>query len=506
MFATALTGLVWVFSFLEVTAGGTKFPYGPPNWIRDAVIYQVSPHSFVKNGGFRHIIEKLPELKQLGINTLLLQPIFATKNGHQGYDVIDFFSIRSDFGQPRDLQELVAGCRRHGIRIMLDFIPNHTSISHPYAQDIAAKGEQSPYYHYYQHHNDGVKYSSHYHTDSLGFVYYFWKDLVNLDYNNSAVQEWITKICRYWVEQFDIDGYRFDAVWGPNVRNPQFMKKLCAELKSLKPDIFLLAEDKAADPAVFELGYDAAYDWTADTSWVSQWSWQYHLNPPGKYTAFDHEQTVTGKKILRDALFKEEQPAGFVLRFIENNDMPRFLRWHSLEKTEMAAAFLFSLPGIPLLYNGQETGCLHHPYSGRPVYEAGQPIRSRDSLGLFDYYKRLIALRNDFPVLRSDVITEIEIPDPFVLAYERKDADHTFFMLLNLDSLPVNVTIPFENNTLINEIELEDVLTKEKIVLRKSGNTFSPISLDKSSMRWLLVNPSPKALHRVQLKQHDRSL
>ena len=68
------------------------------------------------------------------------------------------------------------------MRVLLDIVPNHTSIHHPYAQDYAAYGQQSHYDRFYQHHFDGAPYASFYHKDEQGFVYYFWKDLVNLNY------------------------------------------------------------------------------------------------------------------------------------------------------------------------------------------------------------------------------------------------------------------------------------------------------------------------------------
>ena len=72
-----------------------------------------------------------------------------------------------------------------------------------------------------------------------GFINYFWENLVNLNYNNEEVQQWIIEACKYWIKKFDIDGYRFDAIWGVNARAPSFSKRLKMELKSIKPDLLI---------------------------------------------------------------------------------------------------------------------------------------------------------------------------------------------------------------------------------------------------------------------------
>lgn len=255
--------------------------------MRDAVIYGIKPSGFVENSTYDHITDKLSEIKELGINTIWLQPVFKTKLGGQGYDVIDFFSLREDLGSASQLKNLINKAHGLNIRVLFDFVPNHTSIEHPYAKDIILHRDASVYYDYYQHEFDNAPYSSFYHRDSSGFIYYFWKNLVNLNYNNEEVRNMIIDACVYWVKEFDIDGYRFDAVWAVNARAPEFGKKLRTALKAVKPDILMLAEDKGWDENVYSKGFDAAYDWTNDTAWVSHWSWQYEYHP---------------KKILRSSI------------------------------------------------------------------------------------------------------------------------------------------------------------------------------------------------------------
>jgi len=97
-------------------------------WINDAVIYEITPYAFVKHASYDDITAKLPEIKALGVNTIWLQPVFKTHGGGQGYDIIDFFSLRDDLGSEAQLQQLIQTAKALGLRVLFDFVPNHTSL------------------------------------------------------------------------------------------------------------------------------------------------------------------------------------------------------------------------------------------------------------------------------------------------------------------------------------------------------------------------------------------
>ncbi|WP_254087555.1 alpha-amylase family glycosyl hydrolase [Dawidia cretensis] len=458
-----------------------------PAWMQYAVVYEVTPHRFVAHGTFRDITAKLPELKTLGINTLWLQPIFQTHQIGQGYDVTNYLALRSDLGSEQDFRTLVHTAKQQGIRVMLDIVPNHTSIHHPYAADYAAWGDRSHYARFYQHTFDGAPYASFYHKDEQGFVYYFWKDLVNLDYSNEEVQRWMIEVCKYWLRAYDVDGYRFDAVWGVISRQPGFAQRLRTELKSIKPDFLLLAEDKAADANVYAAGFDAAYDWTADTTWVSQWSWQYEYHDRESRTVFNHPSTEKRVTLLRDALFNNGDPTAARLRFLENNDLPRFIRGHNLAQTRMAAALLFALPGMPMLYNGQEMGYPKHPYSGGDLFRREQTIRSLDTTGLYDHYRQLIALRAAHPALTgNNLVLQHQAPQQGVLVLHRWAGQEHIIVLLNLGdtatTVPVDAILPPGTKKRLTAI---DLLTGERLKLQTGRQT--TVRANAHSGRWILL-------------------
>lgn len=413
-------------------------------WIDRAVVYGVTPYTFVEDGGFADITAKIPELATLGVTTLWLQPVFETYEGGQGYDVTNYFGVRPDYGTADALRELVATAHAHGLRVILDFVPNHSSIQHPYAQDAIRYGRRSHYYNFYQRRRDSARYARHYNERREGemdFVYYFWPDFPNLNYDNLEVQRWLIEAGRYWIERFDIDGYRVDAVWGVNARNPDFMRRWRSALKRLKPEVLLLGEDKASLAATFDRRFDAAYDWAAGEDWVSQWSWQtdytpdYSQNP----TIFNHADETERAALLAQTLTESGRAQGLTLRFLENNDTPRFLPTHEpggLERTKMAAALVFSLPGIPLIFSGQEVGYPVHPYETPAIFSPDRMVRSGDEHDLFPYYRKLTALRERFPALRGGNLELLPAAGGVVAFHRWLEGQH-LITVVNLTSGPL---------------------------------------------------------------------
>ncbi len=458
-------------------------------WIEDAVIYEITPYAFVKNATYDDITAKLPEIKSIGVNTLWLQPVFkCDEDGGQGYGITDYFSLRDDLGSEDQLQHLVQTAKALGLRVLFDFVPNHTSIHHPYAEDCEAYGVTSHYYSFYQHEmNDGAMYSSQYHKDKNGFVYYFWNDLVNLNYANPEVQQWMIEACKYWVKKWDIDGYRFDAVWGVNARQPDWAKRLQTELKVIKPDALLLAEDKGSMTSTYTKGFDAAFDWTVDTGWVSQWSWQYDYSEKNNRLIFNFPVANKRGQLLRDALFRNGDSTHLRLRFIENNDLPRFIALLGKERTKMAAALTFAMPGIPLLYNGQEVGVTTTPLRKTPTFQSGQTIQSGDKDSLFPFYQKLTAIRAAHACLRSGAIANIPISPAAMAAFRRSNGKENIITVVNMDEAAAEAKLDLRSmlSNGANRFSLTDLV---------SGEVFSYTNVDVSKVALPMKSYSTRIL------------
>ena len=388
-----------------------------PTWVNGAVVYGVAPFFFGPHGGFDDVTERLDAIKALGATVLWLSPITGTEEGDFGYAVTDHFGLRDAFGTEEDLRELIAAAHARGLRVMMDFVPNHTSEQHPYHLSAEQRGPASPYYSFYD-------------RDAAGNVttYFDWENLKNLNYDNPEVQHYMIEAFAYWVREFGIDGFRADAGWGVRNRAPEFWPRWRDELKRIKPDLLLLAEASARDPYYGIVGFDAAYDWT---NRLGDWTWD---------DAFEEGAPTAAR--LRAALTASlaSHPGALVLRFLNNNDTgERFVTRYGIARTRLAAAMLLTVPGLPLIYNGDEVGAEFEPY------DEGPPITWTDTHGLHGHYARLVALRREHPALRSQRLEMLETSHPdTVLAYLRPgDArEDDIVTLLNYGPAAVRAALP----------------------------------------------------------------
>ncbi len=500
-------------------------------WVDKAVIYQV-PSFLLQSAGpprFYKITAKIPEIAALGANVLWLQPVYPYFNTAypnaltQGYAVTNYFELSHFFFDPgssgarAQLRELVGTAHEYGMKVLFDFVAKHTSIRHDYAQDAIEHGSASHYYDFYMREPPiGTRYAYAYGKREVGrmtFVSTFEGFLVDLNYDNPEVERWIIEATRYWVEEFDIDGYRFDAIWAVAERDPAFLTRLRSALKRVKPSIFLLAEAKATNDALFDGRFDAAYDWTDNDDYISDWAWQRSSCSRYDYTAcntlFNSGVETYKSRELRNALTNEGRgysPDAKILRFLENNDVTRFGLSHDFKKTRMAAALLFSLPGIPMLYFGQEVGTPSHQFA---VY-LHNTIRSYrsfyDDNRLWWFYQDLIATRKHFPALYSDNFAEVDVApggidvfpddvDNHVFSYRRWEGGQNIFGVINMGSSAEKATLLLPVDSLDLQPDgayyFTDLLTGASTEYDAGDFEALEIDLDAYSTRLFILSDAP---------------
>jgi cyclomaltodextrinase len=389
--------------------------------VGDLIMYGVIPALFGRDG-LRDVTERLPYLQELGINAIWLSPINAGPDQDFGYAVTNYFSLKPKAGTKEDLSELVTVAHEHGIRALMDFVPNHTSSEHLWFKDAERRGRLSPYYSFYQRDENGQ--TTH---------YFDWTRLPNLNFDNPDVRATVQEAIVYWVREFDIDGYRIDVAWGIKERAPDFWPACRQELDKVKLGVLLLAEASARDPYYAHNGFDIAYDWTGE---LGHWAWE---------GVFESRNGIAER--LRTALTDNGRgydPATVIFRFLNNNDTgPRFIEVHGPELTRAAAALLLTLPGIPRVYTGDEVGASYLPYAKpAPVGWTADPFHLRP------WCRQLISLRHNLPSLRSQ---EWELldgePREFVLAYARYDraGDAHSLVMLNFGDEAVDMVVPIPN-------------------------------------------------------------
>lgn len=377
----------------------------------DAVVYGVVPPLFGAPP-LRAVTARLAELAELGVDVLWLSPIFDTPPNDYGYAVKDYFRVRSEYGTPSDLADLVRAAHARDLRVILDLVPNHTSDRHRYFVDADELGRISHYYSFYERNSSGA--AEH---------YFDWTNLPNLHYGNPEVANWMLEATAFWLRGAAVDGYRVDAAWGVERRYPAFWDAFVAEARRLDPDGLLVAEASARDPFWREHGFDAAYDWTDE---LGHGAWE---------EAFDDPDGIADRL---DAAVRASPSR--VLRFLENNDTgPRFVTRHGADLTRVAAAALLTLPGTPSLFTGQERGAEYEPYARR------EPLDAADPHALRPWYEGLLALRRRVPALRGDgyVRARTVAGDARVFAYARFDDARRSFALvvLRFDDRPARVRI-----------------------------------------------------------------
>jgi cyclomaltodextrinase / maltogenic alpha-amylase / neopullulanase len=409
-----------------------------PAWTASAVVYGVVPFLFGERP-FRAVTDRLEYLRDLGVNALWLSPVTRSPEGDFGYAVTDYLRTNPRYGSEEEFSKLVETAHGLGIRVLLDFVPNHTSDQHPYFLDAEREGHGSPYYDYYDRDSSGRP--TH---------YFDWANLPNLNFSNPDVETFMSEAFAYWVREFDVDGFRVDACWGVRERRPEYWPRWRAELKRLKPDLLLIAEATARDSWYLKHGFDVGYDWTDQ---LGQWAW---------HDVF--EDTRSLPSALSAAIAADPEPSR-VFRFLNNNDTgARFADVHGADTARVAAALLLTLPGVPCVYTGEETGASYLPYEGTA------PIGWDDERGLRPWYDSLIHLRTSTPSLHSPAWTEVSVaPEQAGLfGYIRHLPDRSEPLLVLLNFAPADaaatVEIPDTFSAVRDVVRFRDLVGGDAVI------------------------------------------
>lgn len=294
-----------------------------PAWADNASIYEVNVRQFTEEGTFKAFQDHLPRLKMLGVDILWLMPInpIGEKNrkGTLGsyYSVRDYKGINPEFGSKEDFKSLVDEIHNQGMYVIVDWVANHTSWDNPWV----------------------TEHPDFYTKDSLGnFIppVADWADVIDLNYDNKELWREMTEALKYWVEEFNINGYRCDVAGMIPI---QFWNEVRPELEKIKP-VFMLAEWDT--PEMYSKAFDMTYNWSL------------HKLMNGIYKG------ENGPPDLKEHIIKDQKlypEYAFRMQFTSNHDENS---WNGTEferlgyAAEMFAVFINVIPGMPLIYSGQE--------------------------------------------------------------------------------------------------------------------------------------------------------
>ncbi len=379
-----------------------------PSWSKTATIYQINTRQFTEAGTFRAAAAHLPRLKSLGVDILWLMPIHPigeqNRKGTLGspYSVRDYFGVNPEFGTLEDLKRFVAEAHQHGMYVILDWVANHTAwdnpmrFEHPEWYERDWKGDFRP------------------------TPWWDWSDIIDLDYDQPALRDYMTRAMKYWVEEVDIDGYRCDVAGFVPI---EFWNNVRRELDAIKP-VFMLAEWESRD--LHAEAFDMTYAWS--------WHRDLHDIVSGKaplsrlFVYYSWNESAFPKDALR-------------MTYIENHDVNA---WDGTQfeifGDALEAAIVLSVvgEGLPLLHNGQEAG---NPK--RLEFFEKDPIGWREH-PIGDLYKRLFSLKKRNSALWNGRwgATMIHVPNSSpdkVFSFVRRNDEHQVFVVINFSAEPQTI-------------------------------------------------------------------
>ena len=404
--------------------------YEGRQWWKEAVVYQVYPRSFNDANGdgigdLKGITEKLPYLAKLGINVIWLSPVFDSPNVDNGYDISDYFAIMSDFGTMEDFDEMLETAHKHGIKILMDLVANHTSDEHPWFKE-SRSSKDNPYRDYYiwkdpkGFDEDGNPIPPNNWASEFGgpawewdeatgqfYLHIFFKEQPDLNWENEKVREDLYSMVRWWLDK-GVDGFRLDAIniiskpeGFPDDPSTDFekhtssipfvisngtmvhpwMKELTRETFS-RYDVMTVGETSATSPEDAKLW--AGYH-TGELNMIFHFDHMGVDNDPngklgGKWSYAPYKLTEL-KRILNDWQTTLEGNAWGSL-YWNNHDQPRVVsrfgndsdEFRTLSAKQLATTLHF-MQGTPYIYQGEEMGMTNVKFDSIEDYRDGDSIR-----------------------------------------------------------------------------------------------------------------------------------
>ncbi len=383
-----------------------------PAWLRTGTIYEIYPRDFSVAGNLNGVTARLDDLNVLGVNILWIMPIhpIGTKfrKGQFGspYSISDYYAVNPDYGTLDDFKKLVAAAHQRGMKVIMDLVANHT------AWDSVMMTNKN----FYKQNENGKVI-----PPVPG-----WTDVAGLDYRSPALREYMIAMLKYWITETGVDGFRCDVAY---MVPTDFWEQVRAALTKVKPDLMLLCE--ASKPELLTNAFDIDYSWPLLAT----------MNNVFLHNAPATDLRKTWEESLR--LFPKDS---LHLRISDDHDEARAVARYGLNGALAASVLMFTLDGVPLLYNGMEVG---------DATESGDPALF-DKLNIFwqpkerppleKIYHDLIQLRKNYPAFTNDRLIWLPNSDETkVVSFMRLDGNDEFVITINLSNRPVTTSLKVEN-------------------------------------------------------------
>lgn len=405
-----------------------------PEWSKNAVIYELNIRQYTPEGTFRAFAEHLPRLKDMGVDILWLMPIHPigekNRKGTLGsyYAVKDYYGINPEFGTMKDFKKLVKQIHDMGMYVILDWVANHSAWDnllteeHPewYTKTIDGNFRPTPWYD--------------------------WDDIIDFDYSEPGLREYMTRAIKFWVEETDIDGYRCDVAGFVPI---DFWEHVRRELEAIKP-VFMLAEWESRD--LHKHAFDMTYTWSLWFALEDLYQQKRGMGGLMEYLAHDV------------STFPEN---AYRMTFTENHDKNS---WEGNqyanygEGLHAAMVLCCTINGMPLVYSGQEAGLNRslkffekdeiewHDHENADIYKTLFQLKKRNrALWNGKWGGEMIRITNDHPEQ--------------VLSFYRESEEDKLISIINLSDQQARVSLdltPFTGS-------YSDVFSNTKMTIDKKA-------------------------------------
>lgn len=381
--------------------------FDAPDWVKSTNWYQIFPERFANGdssndpedvvpwgqqepsqtnffgGDFEGVIQHLDYLVDLGINGIYFTPIFKAPSNHK-YDTIDYFEIDPQFGSKEDLKQLVKACHERGIKIMLDAVFNHSGYHFAPFQDVLENGQQSKYANWFHPHSFPLHGGDAPNYEAFAFV----AAMPKLNTNNSEVKKYLFEVAAYWINEFDIDGWRLDVA---NEVDHQFWREFRTVVREAKSDIYILGEI-----------------WHDSMPWLNGDQFDAVMNYPFTTNVMNllAKETISAQQFMDSMTTVVQSYPKHVMdhtfNLVGSHDTPRVLTLCNEDerRVKLIYTLLYTFMGSPCMYYGDEIGLTGDQDPGcRKCMEWDSSKQNRDIL---QHVKKLITLRNTETLLAND--------------------------------------------------------------------------------------------------------
>jgi glycosidase len=397
------------------------------DWSRNAVIYEVNLRQFTNEGTLAAFQKHLPRLKELGVDILWFMPIHPiSEDGRKGelgsyYAVRDYKAVNPEFGTLDDFRQVVAAAHQLGMKVIIDWVPNHSGRDNQWVNDHPE---------WYARNEEGKLYGP-----------FDWTDVYKFDYSVPEMCAAMIDAMSFWLREADIDGFRCDVAGQVPV---SFWDEARPALESVKPSIFMLAE--ATEPELMANAFDMDYNWPMKDlfSAIAGTQGQYTFaDADGNVRKFPETHAVDIYKLLNEQAAQYPVDS-YMMNMITNHDLNSWegTEFDRLGNLQQAFAVLtYTLPGMPLIYTGQEVG-LNRAFE---FFKKDTPPAWTTNNEYTKFYQMLNKVRHTHPELAAGVmgapVETVETASPDVIAFRRGFT----LTVVNLGSeeLPLFVNPPF---------------------------------------------------------------